>query len=83
MILVMTVHPGFGGQKFMSSAAKKIRAVRNIVGPKIRVEVDGGIDVSTTPIVVGYGADTLVAGHAIFSKKNRIAAINAIRRASK
>lgn len=83
MILVMTVHPGFGGQKFIVSAAKKIRTVRNIVGPKIRVEVDGGIDVKTTPIVVGYGADTLVAGRAIFGEKNRIAAINAIRRASK
>ncbi len=83
MILVMTVHPGFGGQKFMSSAAKKIRTVRNLVGPKIRVEVDGGVDVKTTPIVVGYGADTLVAGNAIFGQKNRIAAINAIRRASR
>jgi ribulose-phosphate 3-epimerase len=83
MILVMTVHPGFGGQKFMASAAKKIRAVRNIVGPKIRVEVDGGIDVETAPIVVGYGADTLVAGNAIFGQKNRIAAIDAIRRACK
>jgi ribulose-phosphate 3-epimerase len=81
MILVMTVHPGFGGQKFIASAAKKIRDVRKIVGPGIRIEVDGGIDVKTTPIVVGYGADTLVAGHAIFSKKDRIAAINAIRRA--
>ncbi|MGA2070946.1 MAG: ribulose-phosphate 3-epimerase [Sedimentisphaerales bacterium] len=83
MILVMTVHPGFGGQKFIASAAKKIRDVRNIVGPKIRVEVDGGIDVETTPIVVGYGADTLVAGNAIFGQKNRIAAINALRRACK
>ena len=80
MILVMTVHPGFGGQKFIASAAKKIRTIRNIVGPKIRVEVDGGIDVKTTPIVVGYGADTLVAGRAIFGEKNRIAAINAIRK---
>ena len=79
MILVMTVHPGFGGQKFMASAAKKIRTVRKIVGPNIRVEVDGGIDVKTAPIVVGYGADTLVAGNAIFGEKNRIAAINAIR----
>jgi ribulose-phosphate 3-epimerase len=82
MILVMTVHPGFGGQKFIASAAKKIRAIRNIVGPEIRVEVDGGIDVKTTPIVVGYGADTLVAGKAIFGEKNRIAAINALRQSS-
>jgi len=83
MILVMTVHPGFGGQKFIEDAAKKIRMVRDIVGPKIRVEVDGGIDVDTTPIVVGYGADTLVAGNAIFSRKNRIAAIRAIQNSCK
>jgi ribulose-phosphate 3-epimerase len=83
MILVMTVHPGFGGQKFMINAAKKVKAVRKLVGPDIRVEVDGGIDVKTAPIVVGYGADTLVAGNAIFGQKNRIAAINALRQACK
>jgi ribulose-phosphate 3-epimerase len=81
MILVMTVHAGFGGQKFIGRAAKKVKAVRKMVGPDIRVEVDGGINTKTTPIVVGYGADTLVAGHAIFSQKDRIAAINALRNA--
>jgi len=81
MILVMTVHPGFGGQEFMPEAAKKVIEVREMVGPGIRVEVDGGIDPQTTPIVVSYGADTLVAGNAIFGKRDRIAAINAIRRA--
>ena len=79
MVLVMTVHPGFGGQKFMPEAAKKIVAIRKMVGPKIRIEVDGGIDSQTAPIVVSYGADTLVAGHAIFSKPDRAAAINTIR----
>ena len=81
MVLVMTVHPGFGGQKFMPEAAKKIAQVRQLVGPDIRIEVDGGIDSKTTPIVVSYGADTLVAGNAIFAKSDRAAAINAIRRA--
>ena len=82
MVLVMTVRPGFGGQKFMPEAAKKISRVREIVGPDIRIEVDGGIDPQTTPIVVSYGADTLVAGNAIFAKTDRIAAINAIREAA-
>lgn len=82
MVLVMTVHPGFGGQKFMPEAAKKITQVRKIVGPDVRIEVDGGIDPQTTPLVVSYGADTLVAGHAIFSKSDRGAAINAIREAA-
>jgi ribulose-phosphate 3-epimerase len=83
MVLVMTVEPGFGGQSFMQDAAKKIIKVREIVGPDIRVEVDGGIDVQTTPIVVGYGADTLVAGNAIFGQADRIAAIEALRAAAK
>jgi len=81
MVLVMTVHPGFGGQKFMPDAAEKVAQIREIVGPDIRIEVDGGIDPQTTPIVVSYGADTLVAGNAIFAQNDRIAAINAIRKA--
>ena len=82
MVLVMTVHPGFGAQKFIDEAAKKVVKVREIVGPDIRVEVDGGIDPQTTTIVVSYGADTLVAGNAIFSKSDRIAAIKAIQQAA-
>jgi ribulose-phosphate 3-epimerase len=79
MVLVMTVRPGFGGQKFMAEAAQKVTRVREIVGPDIRIEVDGGIDPNTTPTVVSYGADTLVVGNAIFSKPDRVAAVNAIR----
>ena len=63
MVLVMTVQPGFGGQSFMADAAEKIKQVRLS---------------DTTPIVVGYGADTLVAGNAIFGKTDRAAAIKAI-----
>ncbi|MFH1716403.1 MAG: ribulose-phosphate 3-epimerase [Planctomycetota bacterium] len=81
MVLVMTVHPGFGGQEFMPEAARKIVRVREIVGPDIRIEVDGGIEPQTVPMVVSYGADTLVAGNAIFGQSDRIAAIDAIRRA--
>jgi len=82
MVLVMTVRPGFGAQEFMHDAAKKIVQIRKIVGPDVRIEVDGGIDPKTTPIVVSYGADTLVAGNAIFAKSDRTAAINAIRAAA-
>ncbi|MFC1675883.1 ribulose-phosphate 3-epimerase [Planctomycetota bacterium] len=78
MVLVMTVQPGFGGQKFMADVAKKIVKIRQIVGPDIRIEVDGGIDPETTPTVVSYGADTLVVGNAIFSRTGRQGAINAI-----
>ena len=81
MILVMTVHPGFGGQSFIQEAADKIKPIRQLVGPNIRIEVDGGIDPKTTPIVTALGADTLVAGFAIFSKPDRAKAINDIRNA--
>jgi len=83
MVLVMTVHPGFGAQKFIPEAAKKIIKVREIAGPDIRVEVDGGINPQIMPTIVSYGADTIVAGNAIFSKTDRIAAINALRDAAK
>jgi len=65
----------------MDAAARKIVAVRDMVGPNVRIEVDGGIDPRTTPIVVSYGADTLVAGNAIFGQPDRVAAIEAIRKA--
>ena len=81
MVLVMTVNPGFAAQEFMPEAAKKIARIREILGRQIRIEVDGGIDPQTAPIVASYGADTLVAGAAIFAKPDRIAAINAIRAA--
>ncbi len=81
MVLVMTVHPGFGAQKFLPNAAKKIIKVREIVGSSVRVEVDGGISPQTATTVVSYGADTLVAGNAIFAKKDRIKAIEEIRAA--
>ncbi len=78
MVLVMTVPPGFGAQKFRQDAAEKIVRIRQIVGPDIRIEVDGGIGPETAGLVVSYGADTLVAGNAIFSKSDRGAAIKAI-----
>jgi ribulose-phosphate 3-epimerase len=78
MVLIMTVNPGFGAQKFMPEAAEKIAEIRRIVGPDIRIEVDGGINSETAPVVVSYGADTLVAGNAVFSKTDRKAAIDAI-----
>lgn len=83
MILVMTVHPGFGGQSFIQKAAEKIKPIRQIVGSSVRIEVDGGIDVETAGIVTELGADTLVAGNAIFGKSDRPAAIDAIKNACK
>ena len=65
LILVMTVNPGFGGQKFIPATVDKIRRVKAMIGGRdIRIEVDGGIGPETAPIVVAAGADVLVAGSA-------------------
>lgn len=81
LVLVMTVNPGFGGQKFIPETLGKIRQVRNAIeqrGLDCEVEVDGGITVETAPQVVEAGADVLVAGSAVFGANEGVAA--AIRR---
>jgi ribulose-phosphate 3-epimerase len=78
---VMTVEPGFGGQKFIISSPEKIRRVR-AMSQEIEIEVDGGIDAKTAPLVVKAGATVLVAGNAVFGHTQGIAAgIRAIRSA--
>ncbi|HQU67590.1 MAG TPA: ribulose-phosphate 3-epimerase [Albidovulum sp.] len=68
LILVMTVNPGFGGQKFIENQVDKIRTLRKMIGDRpIHIEVDGGVTVDTAPKVVAAGADVLVAGSAVFS----------------
>ena len=82
LVLIMTVEPGFGGQKFMADMMDKVRAVRamlDIVRPGCDVEVDGGVDPLTAPICKAAGANVLVAGSAGFGKTDRAAAIEAIR----
>jgi len=67
LILVMTVNPGFGGQSFLHSQLPKIRALREMIGPRpIWLEVDGGITPETAPLAIAAGADTLVAGSAVY-----------------
>jgi ribulose-phosphate 3-epimerase len=67
LICVMTVNPGFGGQKFIHSQLEKIRALRAMIGDRpIHIEIDGGVTVETAPLVVAAGADVLVAGSAVF-----------------
>ena len=73
LLLVMTVNPGFGGQKYIESSGEKIRRARAMIdqsGKPVRLEVDGGIDPGTAPVVVDAGADVLVAGNSIFGEKN-------------
>jgi ribulose-phosphate 3-epimerase len=68
LVLVMSVNPGFGGQAFIPSAIEKIAEVKTMIGSRpIRIEVDGGIGPQTAGAVAAAGADTLVAGSAVFS----------------
>jgi ribulose-phosphate 3-epimerase len=66
LICVMTVNPGFGGQKFLDMSAK-VRALRALIGDRpVHIEIDGGVDPTTAPLVAAAGADVLVAGSAVF-----------------
>jgi ribulose-phosphate 3-epimerase len=78
---VMTVEPGFGGQKFIARSPEKISRLRGM-DPDIEIEVDGGIDTKSAPLVVRAGATVLVAGNSVFAFKQGVAAgIKAIRQA--
>ena len=84
MVLVMTVEPGFGGQKFMADMMPKVRALRQEIdrrNPACFLEVDGGVDGNTAATVKEAGANVLVAGSAVFGKADRAGAIRAIREA--
>lgn len=71
MVLIMTVEPGFGGQKFMSDMMEKVRSARNLIGDSdIWLQVDGGITVDTISIAKEAGADTFVAGSAVFKAED-------------
>ncbi|MBA3059947.1 MAG: ribulose-phosphate 3-epimerase [Gammaproteobacteria bacterium] len=84
LVLIMSVNPGFGGQSFIDSALRKIEAVRRRItacGKDIRLEVDGGIKVDNIRRVADAGADTFVAGSAIFGKPDYKAVVAAMRQA--
>jgi ribulose-phosphate 3-epimerase len=81
LVLVMSVNPGFGGQAFIPSQLDKIRAIRKLIGARpIHIEVDGGINAETAPLVVEAGANVIVAGSGVFkggAYQDNIAAIRA------
>ena len=83
MVLVMSVEPGFGGQKFMSQALSKLTALREEItrqGLDIMLEVDGGINAETAPQAVRAGADVLVAGNYVFSAEDMKATVENIKK---
>ena len=83
LVLIMSVNPGFGGQSFIDSALRKVEGARRLIeatGRDIRLEVDGGIKVDNIRRVADAGADTFVAGSAIFGQRDYKAVIDAMRR---
>lgn len=78
MVLVMTVEPGFGGQKFMADMMPKITAIRE-KSPNILIQVDGGINAETAKVAVNAGADVLVAGSAVFNSDEPEKIISALK----
>ena len=82
LVLVMTVEPGFGGQRFMADMMPKLRTLRGWIDEKglsTELEVDGGVDAETAPVCIENGATVLVAGSAVFKHADRAAAIAALR----
>lgn len=82
MVLLMSVNPGFGGQKFIPSALDKLRQARKIIdesGLEIRLEIDGGVKVDNIGEIAAAGADTFVAGSAIFGSEDYAATIAAMK----
>lgn len=80
MVLVMTVHPGFGGQKFMVSELPKVKALRERY-PELNIEVDGGLSESTVDEAAEAGANVIVAGSAVFGAANPAQVIQKLRAA--
>ena len=76
LALVMTVNPGWGGQKFIATSPERVQDARDIVGPEVAVEVDGGIDTTTAPLV--RGASVFVAGSAVFGAADPGEAVRAL-----
>ncbi len=82
MVLIMSVNPGFGGQKFIPSALTKLREARKIIeasGQEIRLQIDGGVKVDNIGEIAAAGADTFVAGSAIFGSEDYAATITAMK----
>jgi len=81
MVLLMSVNPGFGGQKFISHTVDKIRRLRSMIddaGLRTLIEVDGGINAETGALVAKAGADVVVAGNAVFKAEKPVSAINTL-----
>ncbi len=86
MVLLMSVNPGFGGQKFIENTINKVKRLRKLIdesGSKALIQIDGGVQAETAPRLVAAGADVLVSGSYVFKAKNPIATIKSLCELSK
>ena len=82
MVLLMSVNPGFGGQKFIGNTINKVHRLRSLIaesGSKALIEIDGGVQAETAPLLVEAGADVLVSGSYIFGAKDPIETIHSLK----
>jgi ribulose-phosphate 3-epimerase len=85
LLLIMSVHPGFGGQQFLAEVLDKVRAARTVIDRDqlpVEIEIDGGVHIGTAPLAASAGVDILVAGSAIFGAPDPVAAARALREAA-
>ena len=84
MVLIMSVNPGFGGQKFIENTyvkVSKLRAMADMVNPSLIIEIDGGVNLENAPKLVAAGATALVAGSSVFKAENPEAVISGLKKA--
>ena len=82
LLLVMSVFPGFGGQKFIAGSVERIMEIKDFILKKklkVKIEVDGGVNEETAPLIIAAGADILVAGAAVFGAKDQKKVIKNLR----
>jgi ribulose-phosphate 3-epimerase len=82
LVLVMSVNPGFGGQKFIPASLDKVRRLRELIDRRALhtlIQVDGGVNLTTAPLLKAAGADILVAGNAVFGSADPIATIHDLK----
>ena len=82
MVLLMSVNPGFGGQKFIPNTLKKVRQLRELIartGSSACIEVDGGVNMQTAPLLAEAGVDVLVAGNAVFKASDMLQMIHQLK----
>ena len=82
LVLVMTVNPGFGGQKFIPNSVEKTKRLRRLIdesGSKALIQIDGGVDDKSAPLLVAAGADVLVSGSYVFKAADPVATIHGLK----